>query len=260
MTRPSHRQVDGEIRELDEEFSNGLQFPGDPHGAAEEVCGCRCALLQRGRWALGNKFTKMDGESNELVEFIDEDDYKSFKKEYFKRLDNKTQNTYNGIIKKEKVVFDTNSEKPFEIKISREHKKAIIDRGINEKLPIFAVDTNGNKFASAVRNVLSDDGFYDVALHVKDTYVDFFGEPIDAYILSQIIRQRNDYKKGTPVRLLSCNVGNTSNTGDCVAQLVANELGVRVKAPTDTLYVYPNGEFFIGRNKSGKMKVFYPRK
>lgn len=51
-TRESHVKVDGEIRELDEEFSNGLMFPGDPGGGAAEVINCRCALLQRARWAL----------------------------------------------------------------------------------------------------------------------------------------------------------------------------------------------------------------
>lgn len=51
-TRDSHAHVDGEIRELDEKFSNGLRFPSDPHGAAGEVINCRCALLQRARWAL----------------------------------------------------------------------------------------------------------------------------------------------------------------------------------------------------------------
>ena len=50
--RLSHRKVDGEIRELEEPFSNGLMFPGDPAGGASEVINCRCALLQRARWAL----------------------------------------------------------------------------------------------------------------------------------------------------------------------------------------------------------------
>ena len=81
-TRESHVAVDGEIRELDEKFSNGLMFPGDPSGGAAEVCNCRCALLQRARWALGNDFTKMDNESKELVE-IKADEYDSFKKQYF---------------------------------------------------------------------------------------------------------------------------------------------------------------------------------
>lgn len=51
-TRESHTFVDGEIRELDEKFSNGLMFPGDPAGGAAEVINCRCALLQRAKWAL----------------------------------------------------------------------------------------------------------------------------------------------------------------------------------------------------------------
>ena len=51
-TRDSHAKVDGEIRELDKPFSNGLMFPGDPGGGAAEVVNCRCALLQRARWAL----------------------------------------------------------------------------------------------------------------------------------------------------------------------------------------------------------------
>jgi SPP1 gp7 family putative phage head morphogenesis protein len=51
-TRDSHRAVDGEIREIDEPFSNGLMFPSDPDGAAAEVVNCRCALLERAKWAL----------------------------------------------------------------------------------------------------------------------------------------------------------------------------------------------------------------
>lgn len=51
-TRDSHRMVDGEIRELDEKFSNGLMFPGDPSGGAAEVVNCRCVALTRARWAL----------------------------------------------------------------------------------------------------------------------------------------------------------------------------------------------------------------
>lgn len=51
-TRDSHARVDGEIRELDEKFSNGLMFPGDPSGGAAEVVNCRCTSNTRARWAL----------------------------------------------------------------------------------------------------------------------------------------------------------------------------------------------------------------
>lgn len=51
-TRDSHRRVDGEIKELEETFSNGLLYPGDPSGSAAEVVNCRCVALTRARWAL----------------------------------------------------------------------------------------------------------------------------------------------------------------------------------------------------------------
>lgn len=54
-TRPTHRVVDGEIRELDKPFSNGLQCPGDSSGGAAEVVNCRCALLQRAKWAMDDE-------------------------------------------------------------------------------------------------------------------------------------------------------------------------------------------------------------
>lgn len=84
-TRESHQKVDGEIRELDEPFSNGLMFPGDPSGKAAEVVNCRCALFQRARWALNDSFTKMDNETGELVH-IDANDYEEFKKQYFSQV------------------------------------------------------------------------------------------------------------------------------------------------------------------------------
>lgn len=43
-TRESHRECDGEEVGIDEEFSNKLQYPGDPNGEAEEVYNCRCTI------------------------------------------------------------------------------------------------------------------------------------------------------------------------------------------------------------------------
>ena len=44
-TRESHRLVDKEWRELEEPFSNGLMYPGDPKGKASEVINCRCRMM-----------------------------------------------------------------------------------------------------------------------------------------------------------------------------------------------------------------------
>lgn len=53
-TRPSHARVDGEVREVEELFSNGLLYPCQKGGAAEEVINCRCVALARATWGLGN--------------------------------------------------------------------------------------------------------------------------------------------------------------------------------------------------------------
>lgn len=83
-TRPSHQMVDGELVEIDKPFSNGLMFPGDSNAPASEVVNCRCALLQRAKWALTDEeFTKMNGKTNELQHFENVDDYNKFKKKFW---------------------------------------------------------------------------------------------------------------------------------------------------------------------------------
>ena len=43
-TRHTHSYADGEERPIDMPFSNGLMFPGDPNGPAEEIINCRCSI------------------------------------------------------------------------------------------------------------------------------------------------------------------------------------------------------------------------
>lgn len=109
---------------------------------------------------------------------------------------------------------------------------------------------------SAVSRVKPENGKYDIALHGSDKSAEFFGKPIDAYTLAKIIKSRKDYKVGTPIRLLSCNTGNTNETGNCFAQLLANELHTTVYAPTEKIYVNPDGSFVIGKKGDGEMKNF----
>lgn len=44
-TRHSHAAIDGEEIEPGGTFSNGCQYPGDPHGDPSEVYNCRCTIL-----------------------------------------------------------------------------------------------------------------------------------------------------------------------------------------------------------------------
>ena len=91
-TRESHARVDGEIRELDEKFSNGLMFPGDPSGGAAEVVNCRCALLQRKRWAAEGGFTKMNNFTKEIEVFESPEAYAEFKEAFFSPENKKYMN------------------------------------------------------------------------------------------------------------------------------------------------------------------------
>lgn len=102
-TRQSHTRVDGEIRELNETFSNGLMYPGDPSGGAGEVVNCRCALLQRARWAVGGSFTKMNNFTKELETFDAPEDYAEFKKAFFSK-ENKSFMKY---VEKMEVKYET---------------------------------------------------------------------------------------------------------------------------------------------------------
>ena len=87
-TRPSHQKVDGEIRELDEPFSNGLMFPGDPSGGAGEVVNCRCALLQRAKWALDEDELKTLKERAEYFGLDKTPNFDDFKKKYLNLPEN----------------------------------------------------------------------------------------------------------------------------------------------------------------------------
>ncbi len=56
-TRPLHRQLDGQIREVDEPFEAGgkkVMYPGK-FGDPAQDCNCRCVALTRARWALDEK-------------------------------------------------------------------------------------------------------------------------------------------------------------------------------------------------------------
>ena len=128
-TRPSHQRVDGEIREIDERFSNGLMFPGDPEGSAGEVINCRCVLLQRARWAIDDETgnTKWDNENRKLLT-IDSKNYQDFKNKYYEELNSriekekqkaKDENEYVKIVKLLGENAPSNIEKYREIKYNQ---------------------------------------------------------------------------------------------------------------------------------------------
>ena len=67
-TRPTHMQLDGQVREVGKYFevagkkAKGPGYFGDP----AEDCNCRCALLQEAKWALDEAATKDLGNVSEM--------------------------------------------------------------------------------------------------------------------------------------------------------------------------------------------------
>ena len=59
-TRESHLHINGETIKTTDEFSNGLQYPGDPNGDPSEVYNCRCTLITN---VLGLKGQKIEQET-----------------------------------------------------------------------------------------------------------------------------------------------------------------------------------------------------
>lgn len=99
-TRDSHARVDGEIRELDEKFSNGLKYPGDPSGGAAEVVNCRCTANTRARWALDEEELQTLKERAEYFGLDKTANFEDFKQKYLKAAEEVVTHNrvaYNGI-------------------------------------------------------------------------------------------------------------------------------------------------------------------
>ena len=96
-TRDSHRHVDGEIRELDEKFSNGLMFPGDPSGSAAEVVNCRCTSNTRARWALDESELQTLKERAEYFGLDKTDSFEDYRKKYLQSANESANINPSGI-------------------------------------------------------------------------------------------------------------------------------------------------------------------
>lgn len=89
-TRSHHRMLDGQIRELEEDFEvDGLKAPAPGHfGKASEDCNCRCCLLQRARWALDDDELKTLQERAAFFGLDKTQSFNDFKQKYLKLPDN----------------------------------------------------------------------------------------------------------------------------------------------------------------------------
>lgn len=85
-TRTNHRQLDGQIRELDEPFEVAKykpMYPGD-FGDPAEDCNCRCVSLKRARAALDEDELKTLKERAKFFDLDKSDSFADFEKKYLK--------------------------------------------------------------------------------------------------------------------------------------------------------------------------------
>lgn len=85
-TRPHHRMLDGQIRELDEAFEvDGMKvMHPSGFGRASEDINCRCALLQRARWALDEEELNTLKERAAYYGLDKTKDFDDYRKKYLK--------------------------------------------------------------------------------------------------------------------------------------------------------------------------------
>ncbi|MCR4926174.1 MAG: phage head morphogenesis protein, partial [Clostridiales bacterium] len=147
-TRPTHRECDGQVRELDEGFKNSngeAKAPGQ-FGIASEDINCRCAVLIKPRWDVDGKFTKRDNQSGELKEFEGVKGYEEFKKRYWKSIDKSGES---GIIGVEKYEYET----------SIQYYKRLSSSSIKIEQAIEDLDNNLIDIENEFYN--KNDGYYD---------------------------------------------------------------------------------------------------
>ena len=85
-TRKEHRKLDGQIRELDEQFSvsgRKAMHPGG-FGRPEQDINCRCTVLQRAKWALDQDELDELKRRADFFELDKSKDFADFKKKYMK--------------------------------------------------------------------------------------------------------------------------------------------------------------------------------
>lgn len=133
-TRKTHRKLDGQIRELDEPFEvdgKKAMRPADFGDPAEDI-NCRCALLQRAKWALDEAELEVLKSRAEYYGLDKTDSFEDYKKKYLKASERVRQDALKMNDKGtslEKVINKNDEEIQFKLDgMSEEGQKYIKDK------------------------------------------------------------------------------------------------------------------------------------
>lgn len=147
-TRESHAKMDGEIRDVNKRFSNGLMYPGDPSGSAAEVVNCRCALLQRAKWALDDDELQTLKDRAEYFGLDKSDQYDDFKKKYLQSVNKTATNpAYTDYSRGIGLQFFASKEKQFGKKVGKHAADFGLDPSKTE---------DREKFQNIINGIMTD--------------------------------------------------------------------------------------------------------
>lgn len=130
--------------------------------------------------------------------------------------------------------------------------------------PIYVGKGLGEDLAFAAKSIQPERGYIDVVIHGTADHVCIMKEGqwenLDQRRLATMLKHDVEYHGKSNIRLIACNTG-AKNNG--FAQNLANKLGVRVKAPSDTLWILRGGKMSIGKvpyRNTGDWIVYSPYK
>ena len=100
-TRDAHRELDGKIAEIDDDFkwSGGSVSAPGMFGDPAQDCNCRCALLSRARWALDDDELKTLQDRATYFGIDKSEDFEDYKKKYLGISKEDVEKYYGGIPK-----------------------------------------------------------------------------------------------------------------------------------------------------------------
>ena len=130
--------------------------------------------------------------------------------------------------------------------------------------PVYVGKGKGEELARAAKSIKPESGYTDVVIHGTPNNVAIMHNGKWAYLdqrrLTTMLKHDKEFSKNKAIRLISCSTG--ADTAG-FAQNLANKLGVKVKAPSDTLWVFPGGKMTIGPNQfknTGHWVIYKPYK
>jgi len=149
-TRPIHRRLDGQIREVDEPFEMGgkkAMYPGG-FGDPAEDCNCRCASLTRARWGLDEAELQTLKDRAAYFGLDKTEDFNDFKTKYLKAAKEPLENTEkSGRMKVDIQLFADKTKHAAERAVQRDVSDSAIDDAL--KNPLFTgevvTDDQGRK-------------------------------------------------------------------------------------------------------------------